>query len=129
MSPYERLYKVAPDYTLLKVFGSSCFVLLQPHEHPKLEPRAQVCFFLGYGIEYKGSSSESDIAPNGSPISLDAGPTNGPVHESSTTSNSHDQSPIDSYTLDMNVDFEVPSSSLLPNNTSSIRQEREKKSS
>ena len=54
MSPYERLYKEAPDYTSLKVFGSACFVLLQPHEYTKLEPRARVCFFLGYGIEHKG---------------------------------------------------------------------------
>ena len=54
MSPYERLHKVAPEYTLLKVFGSACFILLQPHEHTKLESSAWVCFFLGYGIEHKG---------------------------------------------------------------------------
>lgn len=40
VSPYEHLYKVTPYYTLLKVLGSACFVLLQPHEHTKLETHA-----------------------------------------------------------------------------------------
>jgi len=29
-------------------------VLLQPHEYTKLEPKAQLCCFLGYGIEHEG---------------------------------------------------------------------------
>ncbi|KAJ4719020.1 Retrovirus-related Pol polyprotein from transposon TNT 1-94 [Melia azedarach] len=53
-SLYERLYGTPPNYSLLKVFGCACFVLLQPHEHTKLEPRARLCCFLGYGIEHKG---------------------------------------------------------------------------
>ena len=53
-SPYERLYNHPPDYSTLKVFGSACFVLLQPHERTKLESRARLCCFLGYGIEHKG---------------------------------------------------------------------------
>ena len=53
-SPYERLYGSPPNYNLLKVFGCVCFVLLQPHEHSKLEPRSRLCCFLGYGIEHKG---------------------------------------------------------------------------
>ncbi|XP_015084172.1 uncharacterized protein LOC107027546 [Solanum pennellii] len=40
-------------------------------------------------------------------------PSGGPVHESSTISNSHDQSPIDSSTLDINVYLE--STPLQPN--------------
>ena len=39
---------------MLKVFGSSCFVLLQSHEYTKLESRARLCCFLGYDIEHKG---------------------------------------------------------------------------
>ena len=39
---------------MFKVFGSACFVLLQPHEYTKLEPRARLCYFLGYGIKHKG---------------------------------------------------------------------------
>ena len=29
-------------------------MMLQPHERTKLEPRARLCCFFGYGIEYKG---------------------------------------------------------------------------
>lgn len=53
-SPYERLYGVLPNYDLLRVFGCACFVMLQPHERTKLEPRARLCCFLGYGVEHKG---------------------------------------------------------------------------
>ncbi|KAJ9540774.1 hypothetical protein OSB04_027280 [Centaurea solstitialis] len=53
-SPYEVLHGVLPAYDLLKVWGCACFVQLQPHEHNKLEPRARLCLFLGYGIEHKG---------------------------------------------------------------------------
>ncbi|KAL0541080.1 hypothetical protein IC582_021111 [Cucumis melo] len=46
ISPFERLYGTPPNYSNLKVFGCACFVLLHPHEHTKLEPRARLyCFF------------------------------------------------------------------------------------
>jgi hypothetical protein len=54
VSPFERLYLTTPNYNTLKVFGCACFVLLQPHEYTKLEPRARLCCFLGYGTEHKG---------------------------------------------------------------------------
>ena len=54
VSPFERLYGTPPSYSSLRVFGCACFVLLQPHEHSKLEPRSRLCCFLGYGIEHKG---------------------------------------------------------------------------
>ncbi|XP_010265970.1 PREDICTED: uncharacterized protein LOC104603606 [Nelumbo nucifera] len=54
ISPYERLYGHCPDYQSLRVFGCTCFVLLQPHEYTKLEPKARLCCFLRYGIEHKG---------------------------------------------------------------------------
>ncbi|KAA0025466.1 Retrovirus-related Pol polyprotein from transposon TNT 1-94 [Cucumis melo var. makuwa] len=54
ISPFERLYGTPPNYSNLKVFGCACFVLLQPHEHTKLEPRARLCCFLGYDTEHKG---------------------------------------------------------------------------
>ena len=37
-TPYEHLFGTPPDYHHLHSFGSTCFVLLQPHEHNKLEP-------------------------------------------------------------------------------------------
>ena len=54
VSPFERLYGTFPSYSNLKVFGCACFVLLHPHQHTKLEPRARLCCFLGYGTEHKG---------------------------------------------------------------------------
>ena len=53
-SPYEKLYEKPPSYDSLKVFGSACFVLLPPHERTKLEPRARLCCFIGYGSGQKG---------------------------------------------------------------------------
>ena len=43
-----------PDYHHLCSFGSACFVLLQSHEHNKLEPQSRLCCFLGYGETQKG---------------------------------------------------------------------------
>ena len=36
------------------MFRSACFVLLQPYEHNKLEPRLRLCCFLSYGETQKG---------------------------------------------------------------------------
>ena len=53
-TPYERLFGSPPDYHHLRSFGSAYFVLLQSHEHNKLEPRSRLCCFLGYGETQKG---------------------------------------------------------------------------
>ena len=53
-TPYERLFGSPPNYHYLHSFGSSCFVLLQPHKHNKLEPRSRLYCFLGYGKTQKG---------------------------------------------------------------------------
>ncbi|KAJ9553465.1 hypothetical protein OSB04_017510 [Centaurea solstitialis] len=54
LSPFEKLYGESPDYSLLRVFGCTCFVL-RPHvERNKLSPRSALCVFLGYGIGQKG---------------------------------------------------------------------------
>lgn len=49
-SPYAKLLKKNPDYTLLKVFGCACFPLLRPYNNHK----SQKCIFLGYSSNYRG---------------------------------------------------------------------------
>ena len=53
-TPYERLFGSPLDYGHFLSFGSTCFVLLQPHEYNKLESRSRFCCFLGYGETQKG---------------------------------------------------------------------------
>ena len=53
-TPYERLFGSPPDYHHLRSFDSACFVLLQSHEHNKLESRSRLCCFLSYGETQKG---------------------------------------------------------------------------
>jgi hypothetical protein len=53
-SPFELLYDKLPDYSSLRVFCCVCFVSLPSHEQNKLEPRSQLCCFLGYGVSQKG---------------------------------------------------------------------------
>jgi transposase InsO family protein len=59
---YERLFGSPPYYKHLRSFGSACFVLLQPYEHKKLEPRSRLCCFLGYGETQKGYRCYDSIA-------------------------------------------------------------------
>ena len=54
MTSFEHLYGTPASYSSLRIFGCACFVLLQPHEHFKLEPRSRLCCLLGYEIEHKG---------------------------------------------------------------------------
>lgn len=54
LSPFEKLYNSIPNYSSLKVFGSTCFVLHQQVEHSKLYVRSTICVFLGYGDGQKG---------------------------------------------------------------------------
>ena len=54
ISPYERLFKHTPKYSELRVFGSTCFVLLPKVERDKLSKRSIICVFLGYDIGQNG---------------------------------------------------------------------------
>ena len=53
-SPYEALYSKIPNYSLLRVFGSACFVLLAHKDRTKLSARFVLCVFLGYSPTQKG---------------------------------------------------------------------------
>lgn len=54
LSPFETLVCMAPDYTLLKVFGCMCFPWLCLYTSSKLSPQSQPCCFLGYCPYSKG---------------------------------------------------------------------------
>ncbi|GJR10326.1 retrovirus-related pol polyprotein from transposon TNT 1-94 [Tanacetum coccineum] len=54
LSPFEKLYGTLPDYSSLRVFGCTCFVL-KPHvERTKLSLKSTLCVFLSYGVSQKG---------------------------------------------------------------------------
>ncbi|WVZ89477.1 hypothetical protein U9M48_035880 [Paspalum notatum var. saurae] len=52
--PLERLCGKVPDYSVLRLFGYVCYVLLAPRERTKLTAQSVECVFLGYCAEYKG---------------------------------------------------------------------------
>ena len=52
--PYECLFGSPPNYHHLCSFGFVYFILLQPYEHNKFEPRSRFYCFLGYGKTQKG---------------------------------------------------------------------------
>ena len=54
LSPFETLFGHPLDYSLLKVFGCSCFVLHPKVERYKLTSRSTICVILGYGEGQKG---------------------------------------------------------------------------
>ena len=53
-SPYELLLGKQPDYSMLKAFGSLCYVSTYLKDRNKFSPRAKPCIFLGYPLGYKG---------------------------------------------------------------------------
>ena len=54
-SPYHKFYKLNPNYSLLRVFGSACYPLLRPYNAHKLAFRStKRCIFLGYSSNHKG---------------------------------------------------------------------------
>ncbi|CAA7040242.1 unnamed protein product [Microthlaspi erraticum] len=53
-SPHECLLKTKPDYTMLRVFGATCYPYLRPVAEHKFDPTSLQCVFLGYSSQYKG---------------------------------------------------------------------------
>ncbi|WVZ58276.1 LOW QUALITY PROTEIN: hypothetical protein U9M48_008559 [Paspalum notatum var. saurae] len=52
--PYEHLFKRAPDYNNLRVFGCLCYPNLIATAQHKLAPHSTACVFLGYPSSHKG---------------------------------------------------------------------------
>jgi len=50
LSPFEKLYGHASDYSTLCVFGCTYFVLKLHVECTKLSAKSTFCVLLGYGI-------------------------------------------------------------------------------
>uniref|UniRef100_A0A2N9GNA3 Integrase catalytic domain-containing protein n=1 Tax=Fagus sylvatica TaxID=28930 RepID=A0A2N9GNA3_FAGSY len=107
-TPYERLFGTAPNYSLLKVFGCVCFVLLQPHERTKLPTLApSYVVFLAMALKKRGNSdSQADPLPNlfpeipspsaesVNPISDESPPADPSSDESPTADPTFDESPL-----------------------------------
>jgi len=64
LSPFEKLYGHAPDYSALSVFGCTYFVL-KPHvERTKLSAKSTLCVFMGYGLGKKGYRCFDQLVKN-----------------------------------------------------------------
>ncbi|KAG8479468.1 hypothetical protein CXB51_029816 [Gossypium anomalum] len=54
ISPYEKLFRLQPVYSQLKVFGCACFPHLRPFNQHKLQFQSAKCVFLSVGDNQKG---------------------------------------------------------------------------
>jgi hypothetical protein len=54
LNPLERLFKTPPDYSMLKIFGCTCWPHLRPYNKHKLSFRSKPCVFIGYSLLHKG---------------------------------------------------------------------------
>ncbi|GLT36101.1 hypothetical protein SLA2020_105040 [Shorea laevis] len=50
-SPFEKLFRLKPNYHKLRVFGCLCFPWLRPYNSNKLQYRSRPCLFVRYSSE------------------------------------------------------------------------------
>lgn len=62
LSPYENLYGHPLDYSSLRVFGCTCFILRPSVECNKLSSHSIICVFLSYGEGQKGYHCYDPVA-------------------------------------------------------------------
>jgi len=53
-TPLELMFKQAPDYTLLRTFGCTCWPYFLPYNSYKMDYRSTLCVFLGYKPVHQG---------------------------------------------------------------------------
>ncbi|GKA46039.1 retrovirus-related pol polyprotein from transposon TNT 1-94 [Tanacetum coccineum] len=54
LSPFKKLYGTLPDYSSLRVFDCTWFVLKSHVERTNSSSKSTLCVFMGYGISQKG---------------------------------------------------------------------------
>jgi hypothetical protein len=54
LSPFQKLFKLRPNYTFLRVFGCACWPHLRPYNQHKLAYQSTKCIFLGYSPSHRG---------------------------------------------------------------------------
>ena len=54
LTPYEKIFKLKPDYIMLKCFGCICYPYLRDYNKHKFDYHSSKCIFLGYSPAHKG---------------------------------------------------------------------------
>lgn len=54
LSPFEKLKRLKPNVSHLRVFGCLCYVFIPNHLRSKMDKKAVRCIFVGYDQERKG---------------------------------------------------------------------------
>ena len=52
--PYEKLFKMTPDYAGIKVIRCKCFPYLRNYNKTKFDGKTFPCVFIGYSSLHKG---------------------------------------------------------------------------
>jgi hypothetical protein len=53
-TPIEKLYKIQPNYSSLRIFACACWANLWPYNQRMLQFRSKQCVFLSYSNLHKG---------------------------------------------------------------------------
>lgn len=93
-TPYQKLYNIPPDYSLLRTFGCACFPFLRPYSHSKLQFRSAKYTFIGYCNSHKGYKCLHSSGRIYIVRTVEFNETSFPFSENSVKSSSQTESPI-----------------------------------